>query len=206
MRTCSRREQRPRHRAGPRAGGRRGPSRAREDCLAARRESPSRRGQSDEAASGARLRATSALHGPPTRSWLCVEDFAVRRLPTPGAMPVTRGLRWMMVAQACFAWMNVWTRLVAAICRGPRSPRCGSPRRGAAAGLAAATVGLSALSTAPEPGGAASSAPSRPWELLRARLDPRGDRRCRDARRDQPIFVALLSRPLLGERWVVMWR
>lgn len=117
-------------------------------------------------------------------------------------MPVTRGLRWMMVAQACFAWMNVCTRLGARYLPWAEIAAVRFLLGAAlAAGLAAAT-GRS-LRVIDRAGAWRRSvfgtlAALGSFYALGSTRVGIGDAATLGA--TSPIFVALLSRPLLGER------
>ena len=113
-----------------------------------------------------------------------------------------RGLMWMIVAQACFAWMNVCTRLGARHLPWPEIAAVRFLVGALLAGALAHATGHS-LRVTDRPGtwrrsiyGTLAAAGSF-YALASTRVGV-GDAATLGA--TTPIFVALLSRPLLGER------
>ena len=113
-----------------------------------------------------------------------------------------RGLGWMMLAQACFAWMNVCTRLGA---RHLPWAEIAAVRFLVGAGLAVAVAGLTGRSLrVTDRGGTwrrsifGTLAAAGSFYALGSSRVAVGDAATLGA--TTPIFVAILSRPLLGER------
>jgi drug/metabolite transporter (DMT)-like permease len=117
-------------------------------------------------------------------------------------MPVRRGLGWMILAQGCFAWMNVCTRFGA---RHLPWAEIAAVRFLVGAALAVAVAGLTGRSLrVTDRGGTwrrsifgTLAAAGSFYALGSSRLAV-GDAATLGA--TTPIFVAVLSRPLLGER------
>ena len=94
-------------------------------------------------------------------------------------MRSARGLGWMIVAQACFAWMNVCTRSGAGICPGRRSRRCASSWARCSPPGSRSPPG--ARSGVTDRAGTLAAQhlrhPGRAGQLLRAGIEPRPRRR-----------------------------